>query len=215
MASQLEEHVRRDIINGRLRPGSKMRLKELAEYYSAGVIPLREALSRLAMTGFVSVVDQKGFRVEQVSAAELQDITLTRLHIECKALELSILHADIEWESRLVAANHRLERYDMQSTGTQLLNPDWEEAHEAFHSALLANCPSSWLLRFVDTLRDQTLRYRAQAICSPATQQRNIAQEHRELMEAALARDIPLAVKRLTDHYLKTMAIVLQNKALT
>lgn len=214
MASQLEERVRRDIINGRLKPGSKMRLKELAEYYGAGVIPLREALSRLAMTGFVTAIDQKGFRVEPVSTAEIQDITLTRLHIECKALELSILHADIEWESRVVAAHYRMAHYEMRNADTHLLNADWEEAHEAFHSALLANCPSTWLLRFVETLRDQTSRYRTQAVCSPATLERDIVLEHRELMEAALGRDIPLAIKKLTDHYLRTMSIVLQNTSL-
>jgi GntR family carbon starvation induced transcriptional regulator len=214
MASLLEEQVRRDIINGQLKPGSKMRLKELSAHYDAGVIPLREALSRLATTGFVSAIDQKGFSVQRVSAPELRDITLTRLHIECKALELSILNADIDWESELIAAHHRMERYDMRNPETQQLNPTWEEAHEAFHAALLANCGSPWLLRFVTTLCDQTLRYRALAVESPVSRARDVAQEHRQLLQAALERDIERATSLLTAHYLKTMEIVLENEVL-
>ncbi|TDQ27241.1 DNA-binding GntR family transcriptional regulator [Raoultella sp. BIGb0149] len=214
MASRLEERVRRDIINGKLKPGSKMRLKALSEHYDAGVIPLREALSRLATTGFVAAVDQKGFSVRRVSAPELRDITLTRLHIECKALELSILNADIDWESRLIAAHHRMERHDMRDPQSQQLDPAWEEAHEAFHSALLANCGSPWLLHFVDTLCDQTLRYRALAVESPVSQGRDVALEHRQLLQAALDRNIALATSLLTAHYLKTMEIVLENEAL-
>ncbi|MCT4714107.1 FCD domain-containing protein [Enterobacteriaceae bacterium H18W14] len=214
MASMLEEQVRRDIINGQLKPGSKMRLKELSAHYDAGVIPLREALSRLATTGFVSAIDQKGFSVQRVSAPELRDITLTRLHIECKALELSILNADIDWESQLIAAHHRMERYDMRNPETRQLNPTWEEAHEAFHAALLANCYSPWLLRFVTTLCDQTLRYRALAVESPVSQARDVAQEHRQLLQAALERNIEQATSLLTGHYLKTMEIVLENETL-
>lgn len=214
MASQLEEQVRRDIINGHLKPGSKMRLKELSAHYDAGVIPLREALSRLAMTGFVSAVDQKGFSVQRVSAPELRDIMLTRLHIECKALELSIGNADIDWESRIIAAHHRMERYEMRNPQTHQLNPEWEEAHEAFHSALLSNCGSPWLLRFVDMLCDQTLRYRAMAVTLPESQARDVSLEHRQLMQATLARDIEQATTFLSEHYLRTMEIVLQNDSL-
>jgi DNA-binding GntR family transcriptional regulator len=96
MASQLEARIRQDIINGQLAPGSRLRLKELAEAYDVGVIPLREALSRLASSGFVSAADQKGFSVGRISAAEIADITAARLHIECKALADSIRQGDVE-----------------------------------------------------------------------------------------------------------------------
>lgn len=214
MASQLEEQVPQDIINGHLKPGSKMRLKELSAHYDAGVIPLHEALSRLAMTGFVSAVDQKGFSVQHVSAPELQDIMLARLHIECKALELSISNGDIDWESRIIAAHHRMEHYAMRHPDTHQLNLEWEEAHEALHSALLSNCGSPWLLRFVDMLCDRMLRYRAIAVTLQESETRDIALEHRQLMEVTLARDSKQATTFLSEHYLRTMEILLQNDAL-
>ena len=71
MASVLADTILRDIVSGALAPGSKLKIRELADRYQAGVIPLREAVSRLAMSGFVEAEDQRGFRVTPVSRADL------------------------------------------------------------------------------------------------------------------------------------------------
>src|SRR5437868_3130590 len=74
LASILTESIRSDIITGALQPGLRLKLRELAERYQAGVNPLREALSRLALSGFVEAEDQRGFRVTGMSEAELRDL---------------------------------------------------------------------------------------------------------------------------------------------
>ncbi|MCY1283292.1 HTH-type transcriptional repressor RspR [compost metagenome] len=214
MASQLEARVRQDIINGKLTPGSKLRLKELAESYDAGVIPLREALSRLAATGFVTSADQKGFSVGRISAEEIRDITNTRLHIECQALRLSIANGDLDWESRLIAAHHRLDRLPVVEGPERLLRPDWEQAHEAFHTALLSNCGSPWLLRFANMLRDQTARYRVLSMHYSDSADRDVPAEHRALLDAALARDAEKACALLTEHYETTTQNVMRHEQL-
>ena len=214
MASQLEVRVREDIINGRLVPGSRLRLKELADFYDAGVIPLREALSRLAATGFVDAEDQKGFSVGLISAQEIRDITDTRLHIECRALALSISQGDVEWESRVIAAHHRLDRLPIIEGAQRLLKPEWEFAHDAFHKALLSSCGSPWLLRFAATLRDQTARYRMLAMHYADSESRDVRGEHKALLEAALAKDIKAASAILSAHYEETTKRVLNHELL-
>lgn len=214
MTSMLEARVRQDIISGKFPPGSRLRLKELASSYEAGVIPLREALSRLAATGFVTAVDQKGFSVGLLSADEIRDITNTRLHIECQALALSIGNADLDWESRVVSAHHRLNRLLVVEGPERLLKPEWENAHDAFHSALLSNCPSSWLLRFANILRDQTARYRVLAMHYSDSVNRDVPAEHNGLLEAALARDSDAACAILTQHYETTTQNVLKHELL-
>lgn len=214
MASQLEARVREDIINGRLAPGSRLRLKELAEHYDAGIIPLREALSRLATSGFVSSEDQKGFSVGRISAEEILDITNTRLLIECQALAESITHGDVEWESLLIAAHHRLDRLAIVEGPERLMKPEWENAHEAFHQALIANCRSPWLLRLSHMLRDQTARYRMLSVHYQEGAERDVPGEHRKLLEAALARDVDTACALLAEHYRTTTRSVLTHQAL-
>ena len=60
---------------------------------------MREALSRLATSGFVVAEDQRGFRVADVSAAELTDITDTRIHVECEALRRAIAQGGLTGKS--------------------------------------------------------------------------------------------------------------------
>lgn len=214
MASQLESRVREDIISGRLAPGSKLRLKDLAASYGAGVIPLREALSRLAASGFITSTEQKGFSVGCISAEEIGDITKTRLYIECEALRLSIANADLDWETRIVAAHHRLDRLAEVVGPERLLRPDWEDAHDAFHRALISNCNLQWLLRFAKTLRDQTARYRMLSMHYPESAVRDIQGEHRALLEAVLAKDTNRACALLAAHFEATTQNVLDHELL-
>ena len=225
MASTLAAGIRSDIISGTLPPGSKLPIKELCERYGAGAIPMREALSRLATSGFVIAEDQRGFRVSEVSAQELTDITETRVHVECEALRQSVLNGGLDWEEKLIGAHYRLSRLPMLARGTPGLDPDWESAHVAFHAALLSGCTSKWLKSLSDLLRDQTARYRNLSVMaqpkvskgSKARRQapsRDVAAEHQQMVEAALSRDAERACALLAEHFRATTRLVLSRNAM-
>ena len=217
MASTLASRVRNDVIHGLLRPGTKLRAQELAERYGVSAIPMREALCRLASSGFVRAEDQKGFRVAEVSAAELEDITSTRLFIESEALRRSLRCGDLSWETNLIGAHHRMSRTSMQSAAQAGVTPEWEEAHAAFHAALLAACDSQWLLNLAEVLRDQTARYRhlsvqaenEQGSLSDPPDARDVAAEHKAILDAALERNADRAIELLTEHFHRTTALVI------
>lgn len=217
LSSSLAAQLQTDIIKGVLPPGSKLRTKELCERYGASLIPMREALSRLASSGFVQAEDQKGFRVAQVSAEDLADITRTRLFIEKEALRRSIEHGDLAWESRLIAAHHQLSKRPMQLPDVVGIAPDWEAAHAEYHRVLLSACDSKWLLKVAADLRAQTTRYRhlSLQVQSPikstkVKSSRNVAAEHQGLLDAALKRDPNLATALLEKHFQATQELVLQ-----
>lgn len=212
MASTLTAGIRADIIEGRLSPGSKLRIRDLEERYGAGPIPLREALSRLTRTGLVVAEDQKGFRVAGVSAADLNDITNTRVIIECEALRRSIAAGALDWEERLVATHFRLGRMSMLATDGRSLPSQWERAHEDFHSALLSMCDSQWLLNLAELMRDLTARYRHLSVTVEGyadASVRDVGAEHQALFDAAMARDGALATRLLEQHLRRTTALAL------
>lgn len=223
MASTLAASIRTDIINGTLPPGSKLQIRELCDRYSAGAIPMREALSRLATSGFVVAEDQRGFRVAEVSAEELADITEARIHIECEALRRSIEHGDLDWEEKLAGAHHRLSRLPMLAEGAAGVDAEWERAHMAFHSALIGGCDSKWLVALAELLRDQTARYRNLSVAnSPrpskgkskrADATRDVRAEHQQIVDAALARDAHRASTLLAEHLRATTQLVLRRTA--
>lgn len=211
-ASTLTAGIRTDIIKGQLRAGSKLLIRDLEARYGVGPIPLREALSRLTTSGLVVVEDQKGFRVAEVSAADLKDITDTRVFVECEALRRSITAGGLDWEERLVSTRFRLNRVSMVSRGRHTLDPEWESEHEDFHTALLSMCDLRWLLNLAELMRDLTARYRYLSVAAEAEQQvpvRDVQGEHEAIFEAAMSRDVVLAAALLEQHLRKTTALVL------
>ena len=198
LASSVLERLRHDILECRLKPGSRLRFADLRLRYGVGTSPLREALMRLASDGLVVLEDHRGFHVAPVSKAKLLDITFMRRELETKALVLGIQNADEQWEARVVAAYHALSR-KARPHRNGALDPEWESRHRAFHSALVSGCGSDWLLRFRSILFDQWDRYRRLSI-KYAKDDRDFMREHRELMEAALERDADAAAYLMNRH---------------
>lgn len=199
--------LRADVLGGVHPPGSKLKFAPLCERYGASVSVVREALTRLAEQGLVEAEPRVGFRVRSLSAADLRDLTATRIDLETLALRYAIERGGMDWESQLVAAHHRLERTPMLTDGPPVrIADDWETAHAAFHAALLDGCDSRWLLSLTYTLRGAAEFYRRWSLTQEPA--RDVAGEHRAIFEAVLARDVDAATERLRGHYRHTADIV-------
>jgi GntR family transcriptional regulator, carbon starvation induced regulator len=211
MASIISDSVRHDILRGDLAPGSRLNLRKLGERYSVGLIPLREALSRLSSTGLIAAEDQRGFRVAEISAKEFKDGQWLRIKLECMALDQSIEKGDIAWEERLIAAHAIMARTQQRSKRKQLaLDPDWESNHRNFHMQLLSGCDNAWMLTFIRTLFDHNARYRQLMFAANQPFPRDAAQEHLDLMNAAIDRDSKSACRLLREHFEATTRLVLR-----
>lgn len=210
-ASTVFDRLQEDILTGQLEPGRKLRLKDLIEKYDTGNSPLREALNRLSVSGMVVREENRGFRVSLASTAELMELTRTRCWLEEIALRESIENGDIKWEERIVLAFHWLTRA-AQSTDASVrpTTREWEEHHREFHMALISACNSSILIDFCSQLEQRTLRYR-NLVEAVEYRDHHELEEHRELQEAALARNADLAVELLAKHYAVTSEIVLES----
>lgn len=194
--------LRRAIISGQIAPGEKLKVETLKERLATGASPVREALSLLTSDQLVERIDQRGFRVARASRAQFHEILELRCHLEELALRGSIARADDAWEERLVLTHHYLakaDRGDMEA---------FEERHKAFHMALLERCDSPILLRFCSQLYDLNVRYRYLAGTSKDYASRDIAAEHRAILEAAIARRADEAVRLLAAHYRTTGAFL-------
>jgi len=193
--------VREDIINGRLEPGRKLLLDHLKTLYGLGSSPLREALSRLAADRLVTAKGQRGYWVAAVSESEFNDITDIRLLLEPEALQRSIGNATLDWESRLVAAYHRLSRVENAlDANPERMSGEWERENRAFHLALIDNCGSPWLLRLVASLSEQSERYRRQGVARQAIPKETLMREHKAIFDAAMERNTGLATELLKIH---------------
>ncbi len=190
--------LRRDIIEGRLAPGEKLRVEHLKDNYGVGAGTLREALSLLISDALVISQGQRGFRVAPVSLDDFEDITATRVMLECNALRQSIAMGDDAWEASLLAAFHRLTKAEKKRIGSEE-REEWEERNRIFHEALISACPSRWLKHFLSILYQQAERYRRLSLYLQPIP-RDIHVEHEALLHAAMARDADKAASILAEH---------------
>jgi GntR family transcriptional regulator, carbon starvation induced regulator len=211
LAEAIYWRLRSDIVWGKLPPGAPLRSDELRAAYNVGISPLREALSRLAVEQLVTTVGQRGFRVAPISAADVADVMETRLIIEREALKRSIKAGDLAWETNLVASFHSLSRIPVPY-GPGSSAEDWAKHHRNFHMALLGACGSKWQLGLAGLLFDQAERYRvvrAIKVSGSSKLTRDTTTEHKQILDAALARNAKAAVKALESHYRATTEQVL------
>lgn len=213
IADRAYDRMRTDIVFGRLEPGVRLRLDRLASAYGASVSTLREILSRLSSDGLVVAEGQRGFRVASVSPAGFEDVAAMRLLLETYALPLSFAAGDLEWESRVVAAHHKLafmERRMMSGDqeGTEL----WKRYDREFHQCLIEACDSRTLLDLYGGVFDQYLRYQMVAVVFRGE---IAAEEHRMLLNCALTRNTEEACRLLTQHVNGCVAHTLESGALT
>jgi GntR family transcriptional regulator, carbon starvation induced regulator len=203
LASAAYERLRGEVMTAQLLPGQKLNIRQLCARYEMGLSPLREALNRLSRDGLVMQSDQQGFRVAPIGIAQLDELTRTRCWLNELALRESIAHGDAAWEESVLLACHRLLRLPRQwsDEDSPLRNVGWEEAHRAFHASLLAACRSQWLITFCEQLFDAAERYRHISRISRSERRQD---EHKQIMEATVARDVELAVKLLTAHFWAT-----------
>jgi DNA-binding GntR family transcriptional regulator len=196
-----------------LKPGQRLRVRALSASYKIGTTGIREALSRLVTEGLVDSEDQRGFCVAPVSNEELVDLTRTRIQLEQLALRQAIAQGDVEWESNILSAYHRLSRIDAPPSPEQ--HAAWSAAHQQFHKALISGCASPWLMHLCAMLYDKSARYRNLAERQPDSQRRDIQAEHKALMDAVMARDADRACALLEEHFLETTEIILTSSAAT
>src|SRR2546421_7845627 len=169
------------IITGRLRPGARLPIEELAEVLEMSPMPIREAVRRLDAAGLVENIPHRGARVTELSVTDLSEVYEARLALEVLAIRRAAQRFEAADESvarqRLAELNRMS---DDNSAGTSA-------AHAAFHFALYDAADSAWLLRLIRPIWETAERY-----CLEVPQCRQLAArigEHQAILDACIARD--------------------------
>ncbi len=206
--SQAYARMRRDILAGRLKPGEKLKIADLALALGVSTGAIREALSRLVPEQLVVSRDHKGCVVAPLSLSDLEDLTDFRCEIEAIALRRSVARGDAGWEASVLASAHQLRRTEMLLSETQSLSPEWVSRHAAFHAALVGACGSRRLQEFHLQLYEQSERYRGLSV--HVENHRDVTAEHQALVDAALDRNADRLIDLTVAHFRKTTALLVE-----
>jgi DNA-binding GntR family transcriptional regulator len=197
MAQDALSELRQQIVLGEIRPGSALRLEELAQELQMSISPIREAIRQLETLGLAEHVPYKGARVTRPTLEELEDVYEARLGLEALAVRRAAhrFSANDERAGRLALADldAAYERDDVIGI---------VQGNSSFHRVLAAASGSRWLDRLLAPLLETSERYAAGLLRgNPAAHPRRVeADGHRTILEACVAHDVPAAELALREH---------------
>lgn len=214
-ADRVLDQLRADILAGRYHPGQRLKFADVQDAYSASASTAREALTRLVQQGLVVSKVQFGYSVWPLSLTDLHELTSLRKDVEGLALRYAIQRGDLHWQAELVAAHHVLEQTSQftEPAGTtgRVVRDDWVAAHKVFHETLLRGCGSTRLFDFACSLRSSTELYLRWSCPVDDGEDRDVASEHREILEAVVARDEERGIAALMAHIQSTTDVLLSS----
>jgi DNA-binding GntR family transcriptional regulator len=186
--------LRGAIISGEMRPGELYSASGLAERFGVSATPVREAMLDLVKQGLVEVVRNRGFKVTEISEADLDQITQIRQLLEPTAAAEAVPRiAAGELESLRELASAIV---DAAAAGDLV---SYIGADHEFHLRLLAAAGNHRLVRIVDDLRAQTRLYGLSALVASGRLV-DSAQEHVEMCDLIAAGDAKKLKKLMGTH---------------
>jgi DNA-binding GntR family transcriptional regulator len=201
------KHVRGDLLAGRIPPGGKLNIAELAQSLALSQGGIREALARLTSEGLVISDPNRGFRAVPLSLREFDDLSRARAEFDGLCLRLAIAKDDMEWEASMVAACHRVLRRLEKFSGTDEDRSALAAAQRKFQLTLVAGCDNSALLWLRGLLYARAERYRHLALSLPYGNQK-LYDRDGPFIQAIMARDADRAVTLLAAQYELTSQLI-------
>lgn len=188
------EAIREAIINGNLKPRERLMEIQLAEELGVSRTPIREALRKLELEGFIVMVPRKGAYVADISIKDIADVFEIRTALEGLAAALAaerITEEELEnMERCLVEKGEAIAMADID----KLVETDTK-----FHEAIYRASRNERLWTILNNLREQFQRLRTTSLSVPGRMQQSL-KEHREIVEAIQSRDVQQARQMAQDH---------------
>ncbi|NLU67724.1 GntR family transcriptional regulator [Streptomyces sp. HNM0574] len=181
LREQIHEHIVDGIVSGRWKPGERIVERRIAAELEVSQTPVREALRELEGLRLIESAPNKGVRVRELSAADLEEIYPVRAGLEQIAAELAapLLAEDT---SALRPHVEALYAADRESDG------EAQVRHTVgFHRELVRASGNSVLLHTWESLGIEV--WTALSIRWLGTRQQSYAEEHQAVVEAFERRD--------------------------
>jgi DNA-binding GntR family transcriptional regulator len=201
-------YLRECILDGTLKPGTKLSQVSLAAQLGISRTPLREVLRMLQEEGLVEIEPNQRTRVAGLDPQELDDVYASRILLETLALSMTIGY---------FGAKERAEAKRMLTAMRQAAKTgdfdEWFGAHTDYHRVCTAAAGEA-MQRQLRAFADRTTRYiRIYQLSEPNSWQTAGDAEHAAILEALIAGDERGALTEMAHHLERTALRVLADCA--
>lgn len=190
--------IRDAIIDGILRPRERLIEDNLASEYNVSRTPLREAIHKLELDGFLQRLPKRGLVVADLSIKEVGELYQVRSYLEGLATN--------EFTKNILPANYRLieglkkDMFIFKKNGEQ---DKVLESCKQLHKIICENCGHSICMDYIGRMEFKIKRYRNQGVKQVGrTDQAYI--EHINIIDSILAGDSSAADILMRNHVMNS-----------
>jgi DNA-binding GntR family transcriptional regulator len=192
---QVYNLLKKDILQHRLKQGSRLVDSQLAEYYGISRTPIRDAIFMLIREGLLVNKGKRGFYVLQADAKDIDELYDLRLMIETHVLRTIITYNMKEQKEK---TKEKL-RHILKETDENIKKNQFVLSDESFHDSLIELLNNQRLNRIYEEIRNQMRVFRQMS--NEVDQRVKYATEtHIRIIEALLMEDLQKAESLLIEH---------------
>lgn len=184
--------MRRAILSGDLKGGTRLVQADLASMLEVSTTPVREALRDLSSEGLVRFDPHRGAVVQELSGEELREIYMIREILEPVALRMAVPKVTDELIERLRSLHEKMAREPHSA--------EWVETNRSFHMAVYEAADSPRLSAIIRSLEDSSVMYIGASLHDVPDLRLSAIHDHGAILEALERRDADAAVKATVAH---------------
>jgi len=191
LLSYIEKRIKQAVVSGELKPGAKLSPSAVAVDLGVSHIPVREALTSLAASGYLEHKPRVGFFVRILSSEDLADIYHWREVLEREAFTMAIpwLAGDDIEEMRRLCDQMR----ELNAPGQRR---EYLNLNRQFHFIAFGRAGSDRLLHFLTYLWDAAAPYTFTGLVDIDRAQH----DHERMMDLFAAHDVDGVIEMMTRH---------------
>lgn len=186
--------LRREILSCRLEPGSEISETDIAQRLSMSKTPVREALGRLRIEGFVRAIPRRCYQISPLTVGDMNALFDVRTIVEGGIVELAverITEQQLNELDRLADAS-----YDRETTASL---DTFIKANREFHLAIAASTENYRLQEMTVHQLDELERYFYVGALSRDINT-EVHTDHHRIVEILRTRDPFAARKAIISH---------------
>ncbi|MDA7921334.1 GntR family transcriptional regulator [Verrucomicrobiales bacterium] len=200
--------LRDKIVEGDLAPGDRLVNRSLAEEFGVSVIPVREAINRMASEGLVNQIPGAGAFVRLPEEQEIRELWIFRECIECSSAAEAARHISdrelTELDTILDDWEALTAEIEKQSSGkaTRAQMKQWMQNEKSFHNRIVEASRNRFLVRTAkeNQMLTRLFGVESKPIRMKARDARRTHSEHGELIKALRRRDAETARRLMSEH---------------
>lgn len=186
LRESIADALRASIMQGQLKPGTKISEPALALQYGISRTPVREALRQLDSEGFLLVLPRRGARVAPMTERDVREFYEIKAELEGYAARIACERITEKEIQKMDHLNQQMEEYHGKGDYKKVFR-----LHNEFHEVFLRAAANEQLTLLIKTLVQKFQRFRILLTISGKSE--GSFKQHREIIAAFRAKDPSLA----------------------